>query len=64
MEYTYNIEELKNTYDYYNNIANNIINEAISVMPKFIDGDMLQRYREYIEKNNFDTFFSMMLRGE
>ena len=54
MEYTYNIEELKNTYDYYNNIANNIINEAISVMPKFIDGDMLQRYREYIEKNNFE----------
>ena len=54
MEYTYNIEELKNTYDYYNNIADNIINEAISIMPKFIDYDMLQRYREYIDKNNFE----------
>ena len=53
----YTIEELKNTLDYYNNLADNIINEAIYIiMPKFIyiDGDMLQRYREYIEKNNFE----------
>ena len=49
----YTIEELKNTLDYYNNLADNIINEAIYIMPKFIDGDMLQRYREYIDKNNF-----------
>ncbi|WP_432633597.1 hypothetical protein [Brachyspira sp.] len=51
----YNIEELKNTCDYYNNLADNIINEAIYIMTKFIDGDgdMLQRYRKYIDKNNF-----------
>ena len=55
MEYNYNIEELKNTWNSYNNLANNIIDNAFNIVfnSKFIDEDMLQRYREYIDKNNF-----------
>lgn len=55
MEYNYNIEELKNTWNSYNNLANNIIDNAFNIVfnSKFIDEDMLQRYREYKDKNNF-----------
>lgn len=54
MEYNYNIEELKKTWDFYDNKSKEIIESAFKITSKFIDGDMLQRYREYIEKNNFE----------
>ena len=53
MEYNYNIEELKKTWDFYDNEAKEIIENAFSITSKFIDEDMLKRYREYIDKNNF-----------
>ena len=54
MEYNYNIEELKKTWDFYYNEAKEIIENAFSITSKFIDEDMLKRYREYIDKNNFE----------
>ena len=54
MEYNYNIEELKKTWDFYDNRAKEIIENAFEITSKFIDNDMLQRYREYIKKNNFE----------
>ena len=53
MEYNYNIGELKKTWDFYDNEAKEIIENAFSITSKFIDEDMLKRYREYIDKNNF-----------
>ena len=49
MEYNYNIEELKKTWDFYDNEAKEIIENAFSITSKFIDEDMLKRYREYID---------------
>ena len=54
MEYNYNIEELKKTWDFYDNRAKEIIENAFEITSKFIDSDMLQRYKEYIKKNNFE----------
>ena len=54
MEYNYNIEELKKTWDFYDNQAKEIIENAFEITSKFIDSDMLQRYREYIKKINFE----------
>ena len=54
MEYNYNIEELKKTWDFYDNQAKEIIENAFDISFKFIDDNMLQRYREYIDKNNFE----------
>lgn len=54
MEYNYNIEELKKTWDFYDNESKEIIENAFSITSKFIDKDMLKRYREYIDKNNFE----------
>lgn len=54
MEYNYNIEELKKTWDFYDNESKEIIENAFSITSKFIDEDMLQKYREYIDKNNFE----------
>ena len=53
MEYNYNIEELKKTWDFYDNESKEIIENAFSITSKFIDEDMIKRYREYIDKNNF-----------
>ena len=57
MEYNYNIEELKKTWDFYDNQAKEIIENAFEITSKFIDSDMLQRYREYIKKNNFEESY-------
>ena len=54
MEYNYNIEELKKTWDFYDNEAKEIIENTFSITSKFIDEDMIKRYREYIDKNNFE----------
>ena len=57
MEYNYNIEELKKIWDFYDNRAKEIIENAFEITSKFIDSDMLQRYREYIKKNNFEESY-------
>ena len=57
MEYNYNIEELKKTWNFYDNRAKEIIENAFEITSKFIDSDMLQRYREYIKKNNFEESY-------
>ena len=49
----YTLEELKKAWDFYNNRAKEIIENAFNITSKFIDSDMLQRYREYKDKNNF-----------
>ena len=54
MEYNYNIEELKKTWDFYDNQAKEIIENSFNIISKFIDNETLQRYREYIKKNNFE----------
>ena len=54
MEYNYNIEELKKIWDFYDNRAKEIIENAFEITSKFIDNGTLQRYREYIKKNNFE----------
>lgn len=49
----YSIEELKSTWDFYNDKAEEIINGVFEITTKFINSDMLEKYREYNEKNNF-----------
>lgn len=51
MEYNFNIEELKNIWDFYDNKAKEIVKNAFDIIPKFIDEETLQKYRDYIEKN-------------
>lgn len=50
----YTIEELKNTWDFYDNAAKEIIDNAVNISFKFIDEEMIKDYNEYIEKNNFE----------
>ena len=50
----YTLEELEKTWNFYDNYAKEIIDNAVDVSFKFINEDMLQRYEEYIEKNNFE----------
>ena len=50
----YTLEELEKTWNFYDNFAKEIIDNAVDVSFKFIDEDMLQRYEEYIENNNFE----------
>lgn len=49
----YSIEELKSTWDFYNDKAEEIIKSVFEITTKFINSDMLKKYREYNEKNNF-----------
>ena len=50
----YSIEELKNTWDFYDNAAKEIIDNAVNISFKFIDEEMIKDYNEYIDKNNFN----------
>ena len=50
----YTLEELEKTWNFYDNSAKEIIDNAVDVSFKFIDEDMLQKYEEYIENNNFE----------
>lgn len=54
MEYNFNIEELKNIWDFYDNKAKEIVKNAFDIIPKFIDEETLQKYRDYIEKNKYE----------
>ena len=50
----YTLEELEKTWNFYDNSAKEIIDNAVDVSFKFINEDMLQRYEEYIKNNNFE----------
>ena len=50
----YTLEELEKTWNFYDNYAKEIIDNAVDVSFKFINKDMLQRYEEYIKNNNFE----------
>ena len=50
----YTLEELEKTWNFYDNSAKEIIDNAVDASFKFINEDMLQRYKEYIENNNFE----------
>lgn len=50
----YTLEELEKTWNFYDNSAKEIIDNAVDVSFKFINEDMLQKYEEYIENNNFE----------
>ena len=50
----YTLKELEKTWNFYNNASKEIIDNAVDVSFKFINEDMLQRYEEYIENNNFE----------
>ena len=50
----YTIEELKNTWDFFDNASKEIIDNAVHISFKFIDDKMIKDYDEYIEKNNFE----------
>lgn len=50
----YTIEELKNTWQFPFNRSNEIIKNIFSIIPKYANNDMLEKYRDYIKKNNFN----------
>lgn len=50
----YTLEELEKIWNFYDNSAKEIIDNAVDVSFKFINEDMLQRYEEYIKNNNFE----------
>lgn len=50
----YTLKELEKTWNFYDNSAKEIIDSAVDVSFKFIDGKMLKQYEEYIENNNFE----------
>ena len=49
----YTIEELEKTWNFYDNVAKEIIDDAVNISFKFIDNKMIKTYEDYIEKNNF-----------
>ena len=50
----YTIEELEKTWNFYDNVAKEIIDDAVNISFKFINDEMLKDYDKYIEKNNFE----------
>ena len=53
----YTLEELEKTWNFYDNSAKEIIDNAVDVSFKFIDEDMLKDYDKYIKNNNFLVLF-------
>lgn len=53
----YTLEELEKTWNFYDNYAKEIIDNAVDVSFKFIDEDMLKDYDKYIKNNNFLVLF-------
>ena len=53
----YTLEELEKTWNFYDNSAKEIIDNAGDVSFKFIDEDMLKDYDKYIKNNNFLVLF-------
>ena len=49
----YTIEELEKSWNFYDNAAKEIIDNAVNISFKFIDNEMIKTYEDYIEKNNF-----------
>ena len=53
----YTLEELEKTWNFYDNSAKEIIDNAVDVSFKFIDEDMLKDYDKFIKNNNFLVLF-------
>lgn len=53
----YTLEELEKTWNFYDNSAKEIIDNAVDVSFKFINEDMLKDYDKYIKNNNFLVLF-------
>ena len=53
----YTLEELEKIWNFYDNSAKEIIDNAVDVSFKFIDEDMLKDYDKYIKNNNFLVLF-------
>ena len=53
----YTLEELEKTWNFYDNSAKEIIDNAVDVSFKFINKDMLNDYDKYIKNNNFLVLF-------
>ena len=49
----YTLKELEKTWNFYDNAAKEIIDDAVNISFKFIDNEMIKTYEDYIEKNNF-----------
>ena len=47
----YTLEELEKTWNFYDNSAKEIIDNAVDVSFKFINEDMLKDYDKYIKNN-------------
>ena len=50
----YTIEELKNTWQFPFNRSKEIIKDIFSIITKYAQNDRLEKYRDYIQKNNFN----------
>ena len=50
----YTLEELEKTWNFYDNVAKEIIDDAVNISFKFIDNEMIKTYEDYIDKNNFE----------
>lgn len=53
----YTLEELEKTWNFYDNSAKEIIDNAVDISFKFINEDMLKDYDKYIKNNNFLVLF-------
>ena len=58
----YTLEELEKIWNFYDNSAKEIIDNAVDVSFKFIDEDMLKDYDKYIKNNNFLVLFCCFVR--
>ncbi|WP_232473706.1 hypothetical protein [Brachyspira murdochii] len=50
----YKIKELKNTWQFPFNRSKEIIKDTFSIVQKYANNDMLEKYRDYIKKNTFN----------
>ncbi|WP_297276239.1 PD-(D/E)XK nuclease family protein [uncultured Brachyspira sp.] len=50
----YTIEDLKNTWQFPFNRSKEIIKDIFSIIPKYANNNMLEKYRDYIKKNTFN----------
>lgn len=50
----YKIKELKNTWQFPFNRSKEIIKDTFSIVQKYANNNMLEKYRDYIKKNTFN----------
>ena len=50
----YTIKDLKNTWQFPFNKSKEIIKDIFSIISKYANNDMIEKYRDYIKKNTFN----------